>query len=57
MKDLVAKVLYLGNGTLCFSPALFDHILSLFGSFAFSRSMMYYGAMLFMPLYVSVSIL
>ena len=53
----MAKVLYLMSGTLHLSPVLFDHILSLFCSFVLSRSMMFFSALLYMPLYIIVSVL
>ena len=53
LRDLVSKVLHLTSGILSFSPVLFDYILSLLGSFALSRSMMYFGALLCMPLYIT----
>ena len=57
LNDLAAKVLYFTGSTLVIIPALFDHIFSLFGLFISTRSVIYFGAVLIMPLYMIVSIL
>ena len=57
LNDLAAKVLYFTGGTFSIIPALFDHMLSLFGLFISIQSMIYFGAVLFIPLYMFMSIL
>ena len=57
LNDLAAKDLYFAGGMLSIFPVLFDHMVSLFGFLISTRSMIYFGVVLFMPLYVIVSIL
>ena len=57
LNDLAAKVLYFTDGTLSIISALFDHTLSLFGLLISVRLVIYFGTVLFMPLYMTVSIL
>ena len=45
------------SGTLSFSPDFFDHILPLFGSSGLSSSMMYFGTLFCMALYIIISVL
>ena len=51
LKDLAAKVLYFTGGTLSIMSTLFDHMLSLFGLLILIKSMIYFGAVLFKPLF------
>ena len=57
LNDLAAKILYFTGGSFSIISALFDHMLSLFGLLIFIRSMIYFGAVLLIPLYVIVSYL
>ena len=57
LNDLAARVLYFTGGTLSIVTALFDRMLSLFGLLNLIKSVIYFCAVLFMPLYMIVSIL
>ena len=57
LNDLATKVLYFTGGTLSIIPVLCDCMLILFGLLISTRCMIYFGVVLFMPLYIIVSIL
>ena len=57
LNNLAVKTLYFTGGTLSIIPALFDHMLSLFCLLISIRFVIYIGVVLFMSLYMIVSIL